>query len=47
MKDMGYEFPRCPSPDGESMDSFLRNRTFEGVARRYGAKANAGLAGEG
>ena len=43
MKDMGYEFPRYPIPEGESMDSFLRKRTFEGVARRYGAKASAKL----
>ena len=43
MKDMGYEFPRYPIPEGESMDSFLRKRTSEGVARRYGAKASAKL----
>ena len=43
MKDMGYEFPRYPVPEGESMDSFLRKRTFEGVARRYGAKASSKL----
>ncbi len=40
MNDMGYEFPRYPVAEGESMDSFLRKRTFEGVARRYGAKAS-------
>ena len=43
MKDMGYEFPRYPIPEGETMDSFLRKRTFEGVARRYGVKASAKL----
>ena len=43
MKDMGYEFPRYPMPEGETMDSFLRKRTFEGVARRYGAKASRRL----
>ncbi len=43
MKDMGYEFPRYPVPEGECMDSFLCKRTFEGVARRYGAKASAKL----
>ena len=43
MKDMGYEFPRYPIPEGESMDSFLRKRTFDGVARRYGAKVSAKL----
>ncbi len=43
MKDMGYEFPRYPTPEGESMDGFLRKRTFEGVARRYGCKLSATL----
>ena len=43
MKDMGYEFPHYPIPDDESMDSFLRKRTLEGVARRYGVKASAKL----
>ncbi len=43
MKDMGYEFPRYPIPDGETMDSFLQKRTMEGVARRYGCKASAKL----
>ena len=43
MHDMGYEFPRYPIPEGESMDSFLHKRTLEGVARRYGVKASAKL----
>lgn len=43
MRDMGYEFPRYPIPADESMDSFLRKRTFEGVQRRYGAKSSAKL----
>jgi error-prone DNA polymerase len=43
MKDMGYEFPKYPVPDGETMDSFLRKRTFEGVARRYGCKSSESL----
>lgn len=43
MHDMGYEFPRYPIPDGESMDSFLRKRTMEGVSRRYGVKSSAML----
>ncbi len=43
MKEMGYEFPRYPIPEDETMDSFLRKRTFEGVARRYGCKASAKL----
>ncbi|MEZ2347014.1 DNA polymerase III subunit alpha [Terriglobus sp. RCC_193] len=40
---LGYEFPRYPVPDGESMDSFLAKRVAEGVARRYGPKRDAGL----
>ncbi len=43
MNDMGYEFPRYPIPEGDDMDSFLRKRTMEGVARRYGCKASAKL----
>jgi error-prone DNA polymerase len=38
LDDLGYEFPRYPVPDGETMDSFLRKRVMEGVALRYGAK---------
>ena len=38
LADLGYEFPRYPVPDGETMDSFLRKRVAEGVVRRYGAK---------
>jgi error-prone DNA polymerase len=37
LSDLGYEFPRYPVPDGETMDSFLRKRVAEGVTRRYGA----------
>ncbi len=38
LADLGYEFPRYPIPPGETMDSFLRKRTLEGVQVRYGAK---------
>jgi error-prone DNA polymerase len=38
LSDLGYEFPLYPVPDGETMDSFLRKRTEEGVQRRYGPK---------
>jgi len=38
LSDLGYEFPRYPVPDGETMDSFLRKRVAEGVERRYGSK---------
>jgi error-prone DNA polymerase len=41
--DLGYEFPRYPVPDGDTMDSFLRKRVCEGVTRRYGPKRDAGL----
>jgi error-prone DNA polymerase len=40
LNDLGYEFPRYPVPEGETMDSFLRRRTAEGVMRRYGARHN-------
>ena len=36
LKDLGYEFPRYPVPPGETMTSFLRQRTFEGAHLRYG-----------
>jgi error-prone DNA polymerase len=36
LKDLGYEFPKYPVPDGETMTSFLRKRTYEGAHRRYG-----------
>jgi error-prone DNA polymerase len=38
LHDLGYQFPRYPVPDGETMDSFLRRRTEEGVFKRYGHK---------
>src|ERR1700733_8283584 len=37
LKDLGYEFPEYPVPDGETQDSFLRQRTMEGMISRYGA----------
>jgi error-prone DNA polymerase len=43
LNDLGYEFPRYPVPDGETMDSFLRKRVEEGVVRRYGAKKDRDL----
>ena len=43
LSDLGYEFPRYPVSDGETMDSFLRKRVEEGVIRRYGPKRNADL----
>ncbi len=36
LKDLGYEFPKYPVPAGETMTSFLRQRTYEGAHLRYG-----------
>jgi error-prone DNA polymerase len=41
--DLGYEFPRYPVPEGETMDSFLRRRVTEGVQRRYGSRNDRAL----
>jgi DNA polymerase III alpha subunit len=43
LHDLGYEFPRYPVPDEETMDSFLRKRVAEGVIKRYGPKNNRAL----
>lgn len=43
LSDLGYEFPKYPVSDGETMDSFLRKRVEEGVTRRYGPKKDRGL----
>ncbi len=39
---LGYEFPKYSVPEGETMVSFLRERTREGFQQRYG-RAEAGL----
>jgi error-prone DNA polymerase len=36
LNDLGYEFPRYPVPEGETMMSFLRERTWQGWQTRYG-----------
>src|SRR5437588_3122780 len=36
LKDLGYEFPKYAVPPGETMTSFLRQRTYEGARLRYG-----------
>jgi error-prone DNA polymerase len=41
LADLGYEFPRYPVPEGETMMSFLRKRTAEGMQDRYGRKPPA------
>ena len=38
LNDLGYEFPRYPVPEGETMNSFLRERAWEGFRERYGRK---------
>ncbi len=38
LNDLGYEFPRFPVPEGETMNSFLRERAWEGFRERYGRK---------
>ena len=35
LEDLGYEFPKYPVPRGETMASFLRQRTDEGARRCY------------
>ncbi len=35
LKDLGYEFPKYPVAPGETMTSFLRQRTEEGARLRY------------
>ncbi|HAF14208.1 MAG TPA: error-prone DNA polymerase [Blastocatellia bacterium] len=35
LEDLGYEFPKYPVPEGETMTSFLRRRTEEGARLRY------------
>jgi error-prone DNA polymerase len=36
LNDLGYEFPKYPVPEGETMMSFLRQRTKAGAQLRYG-----------
>src|SRR5581483_11891778 len=35
LEKLGYEFPRFPVPEGETINSFLRKRTWECVLCRY------------
>jgi len=37
LANLGYEFPRYPTPEGEPEIEFLRQRTQEGLLRRYGS----------
>ena len=36
LSELGYEFPKYPVPAGETMMSFLRERTRDGFQQRYG-----------
>jgi error-prone DNA polymerase len=40
LNDLGYEFPRYPVPESETMNSFLRARAWEGFYNRYGRASN-------
>src|SRR5438445_6157548 len=37
LKDLGYQFPKYPVPEGQSQMQFLRERTHEGMITRYGS----------
>lgn len=43
LSDLGYEFPRYPVADGETMMSFLRQRAEEGLRDRYLPKKDSHL----
>jgi error-prone DNA polymerase len=43
MRDLGYKFPSYPVPDGETMQSFLEKRTYDGVRDRYLPKRDSKL----
>jgi error-prone DNA polymerase len=38
LRDLGYEFPKYPVPEGSSQMQFLRERTQEGMLSRYGSE---------
>src|SRR5256886_5783987 len=42
LNDLGYQFPKYPVPGGETMMSFLRQRTEEGAQQHYG-RASGGI----
>jgi error-prone DNA polymerase len=43
LADLGYEFPKYPVSEGETMMSFLRQQTEKGVQERYLPKHDSGL----
>jgi error-prone DNA polymerase len=36
LNDLGYQFPLYPVPEGETMNSFLHERAWQGFRQRYG-----------
>ena len=36
LENLGYEFPKFPVPQGETMDSFLEKVVWAGARYRYG-----------
>ena len=43
LDNLGYEFPRFDTPNGEPMHVFLRKRVAEGIEERYGLKCSRDL----
>jgi len=43
LNDLGYEFPKYPTPQGETQMEFLRARTWEGALDRYGQSRPGGI----
>jgi error-prone DNA polymerase len=39
LAELGYEFPLYPVPEGETMNSFLHQKAWEGFHERYGRKS--------
>jgi len=37
LKDLGYQFPKYPVPEGQSQMQFLRERAYQGMITRYGS----------
>jgi len=46
LADLGYEFPRYPVAQGETMDGVLRRQTLEGARQRYDGNVPAKVAGQ-
>ncbi len=42
LKDLGYQFPKYPVPEGQSQMQFLRERAYQGMITRYGSRDAAG-----